>query len=189
MKRLSAIIVAVAMCAIATSAAAQADMGFKGAGLEIGIVSPQDIDATFGVGVFADWGTMMPQLALESYFDFWAKTQSMSPYGEAYARDTVLGARAKYLFPMQNTPIQPFVGGGLGMHFLYAEVTVPDQTIGGIFFPGASYDDSNVKLGLDLGGGIMGDISPNAYLMGEMWYTVVSDVNQLSVKFGLGYRI
>jgi opacity protein-like surface antigen len=160
----------------------------KGVGLKFGYVGPEDVDGTFGIGFVANHGTFTPRTMLESYLSYWSKTEE--EYGlEASIRDIALGARAKYLFDVPNSNVRPFVGAGLGLHFLHAEVTMPAQDIGGIIIPGYSVDDSSTKLGLDMGGGMFVPINPRWDFMTELWYGVVNDVNQLSFTIGAVYKL
>jgi hypothetical protein len=108
---------------------------------------------------------------------------------ETSARDIVLGAKGKWIFPTTNPRIRPFAGGGLGIHFLHAEVNIPDQWIGGFLIPGMSLEDDSVKLGLDFGGGMNVTLNEKTDFVGEIWYGVVSDINQLSLKVGVLYKL
>jgi hypothetical protein len=171
-----------------SNAAAQTDLGLKGVGLKIGYVGPEDVDGTFGLGLIADHGTLAPRTKLESYISYWSKSEN--EFGvEVSMRDIALGARAKYLFDVPNSNLRPFVGGGLGLHFLHAEVTVPTQNIGGFTIPGSSADDSSVKLGLDMGGGMFVPVNPRWDFMTELWYGVVNDFNQVSFTIGAVYKL
>jgi len=165
------------------SAAAQSDLGLKSLGVAVGFVSPQDLDGTFTVGVFANHGTVAPRIGLESRLDYWRQSESL--FGsEASVRDIALGARAKYRFEVANPKFQPFAGAGLALHFVHAEVTISQPG-----FPPLSAEDSSTKLGLDLGGGLSMPIAPRADLMTELWYGVVSDVSQLSLRVGFSRRL
>src|SRR5678816_446455 len=56
----------IAVCTIvAQPARAQSDLGFKRAGVALAMVSPENVDASFGLGVFADHGTIAPRWGLE----------------------------------------------------------------------------------------------------------------------------
>lgn len=173
------------ICALASQSAwAKSDLGFKGIGGAVGVVGPEEMDATFGLGVMLDHGTIVPQLALESRLDYWS--QSEESFGtEVSARDISVGARCKYLFNISSPTVQPFAGAGLGLHFLHAEATVAPPP----GFPGASMsvEDSATKLGLDLGGGMAARVGPRTNLLAELWYGVVSDFNQFNLRVGVLY--
>ena len=160
------------------------DLGLKAVGLALGFVSPENVDGTFSMGVFADCGKITPRIAIEPHLDTWGHSEE-SFGAKASIRDVALGARGKYMFEVANPKIQPFAGAGLGLHFLHAEVTVPAQ--GG--FPEMKAEDSTTKLGLDLGGGVSMPINPRSNFLGEVWYGIVSDVSQFSLRAGITYRL
>jgi opacity protein-like surface antigen len=169
----------------APSAMAESDLGFKGIGAAVGYVGPEDIDGTFSIGAFMDHGNITDRISLESRVDYWS--QSESAFGsEASVRDIAVGARGKYNFVVSNPKIQPFLGAGMGVHFVKAEVSMPDFGIPGM---PTSVEDSMTKFGLDLGGGISTPVAPRADLMGELWYGIVSDVNQFNLRFGMCYQL
>ena len=59
MRQLLIFCIAIAAVALTVSgASAQADIGFKGAGLEVGMVNAENVDATWGIKAFADLGTI-----------------------------------------------------------------------------------------------------------------------------------
>jgi hypothetical protein len=188
MKRLSALTACALLgTLLATGAWAQADMGFRAAGFEIGIVGPDNTDAAVGLRLFTDLGTVYPNIALQTHVGFWSSSEDLGFLGKTSVRDIIAGARARYMFEVSNPQFQPFAGAGLGLHFLRAEVTIPDQDIGGIIVPGFSVSDTSTKLGLDIGGGTMLNLNEKAGLVGELWYTFVSDVGQLSAHVGFVY--
>jgi hypothetical protein len=180
MKKLVGVILALALC-IATSqdAMAQADLGLKAAGFQVGLVSPEDMDATFGLGGFADLGTLAPSVRLRSHLEFWSKSEDDAFGSEVSIRDITLGARAHYMFPVSSSTIQPYAGAGLGLHFLHAEVSVP----------GLSVEDSSTKLGVDFGGGLSWPVGPSTDLLAELWYGIVDDASQMSMKAGMSFKL
>jgi hypothetical protein len=56
-------------------------------------------------------------------------------------------------------------------------------------FPATTVEDSSTKLGLDLGGGVATAINPQLDFLGELWYGIVSDVSQLSLRVGVSYKL
>ncbi|MDH4037728.1 MAG: outer membrane beta-barrel protein [Candidatus Krumholzibacteria bacterium] len=187
MKRLSALLAAVAICtAIATNASAEANLALRGIGLKAGVVNPEDISSTLGFGLVADLGTVHPNVALESYAGYWSQTES--EFGaEVGVKDFSFGSKAKYMFTTSNPSMQPFAGAGLGLHIVNAHVDVPGFSFGGITYPGTSASDTEVRLGLDLGGGLRIDRGSQFAFLGEAWYSAVSDVSQFSVMVGAVY--
>jgi hypothetical protein len=161
-----------------------ARLGFRAIGGSLGFVDPEGADGTMLLGVFADMGRITPRIALEPRIDYWSKSEE-SFGARASVRDVIVGARAKYLFETSNPKLQPFAGAGLALHFLHSEVSVPVPP----GFPAINADDSATKLGLDIGGGVSTPLGLRSDLMGELWYGIVSDVSQLSLRVGVSYRL
>ena len=186
MKRFALVLtLACVVGALATPAAhAEPKLGLESIGASIGMVSPENLGSTFGLGAFAHLGTIMPDLALETRIDFWSKSENSFGF-ETSVSDITLGARVKYMFTLEGTPIRPFAGGGLGLHFLHTEATIP-PFFGG---PALTTSGSDTRLGLDLGGGFTAPVSPRSDLVGEAWYGVVSDFSQLALRVGLSYKL
>ena len=167
---------------LAQAALAQSDVGFKRGGVAIGMVSPENGNTTLGLGVFADMGTIAPRWGLETRLDWWGNSESAFGF-DASMNDYTLGARTKYAIPTTNTNIRPFMGGGLGIHFLSTKVTTTDPFTGQKMSATASEN----RLGLDLGGGFATNLNPSTDVLAEAWYGFVSDVNQFSLRLGLSH--
>jgi opacity protein-like surface antigen len=121
---------------------------------------------------------------MEAHIDHWSESQEA--FGaKTSVSDMNLGARGKYFFPVANAKVQPFVGAGLGLHFVSAKVSIP--AFGSQ--PEMSVKDSATKLGLDLGGGMATALSPRMDLWTELWYGAASDVNQVSLRAGMAWKI
>lgn len=165
---------------VANAAVAQTHLGLRGIGGAVSYVNPENTDGLLGLGIFADFGNLTPRIRMETRLDYWSNTET-SFVGRASISDVTLGARGKYMIEVRDPKFQPYVGAGLGLHFLHVELTTP----AGGGFPAMTADDSQTKLGLDLGGGVMTPIAPQLTLMGEMWFGFVSDVDQFSLRFGL----
>jgi opacity protein-like surface antigen len=190
MKRVMFVLIA-ALCTLAPqSATAKSDLGLQRLGGSLGVVSPENTDTALGLGLNADWGTFAPSWRLESHMEYWSKSQSVFGGGEASLHDFAVGARAKYFFSVSHSSVRPFAGGGLGLHFVHAEVSYPAMDLGGgLIVPATSVGDSSTKLGLDLGGGIETSLSPRTTLVADCWYGLVSDVNQFTARVGLSWAV
>ena len=183
--KLRLLLLALALCGlVARDAAAQSHLRLDRIGGAIGYVSPEHIGGTLGLGVFADLGTIAPRIGLETRLDYWSSSDQL--YGtKTSVHDVTLGARGKYFFPAPGSKFRPFAGAGLGFHVLHAEITIP-VTPG---VPEMTIGDSQTKLGLDLGGGATTSVGPRTDLLGEIWYGIVSDVSQFSLRVGLSYKL
>ena len=86
--------------------------------------------------------------------------------------------------------IKPFAGAGLGFHILRSGVDIPATYYGGsMIMPATSASDTEIKIGLDIGAGILADISHSWAIQGEAWYTAVSDISQLALQVGVLYKL
>ncbi len=192
MKRVLLIALVVALSGLPLqSARAASDVGLKSIGVDLGYVSPENIDGTLGFGAFADLGALSPKVHLSTHLGYWSKSES-DPIlqSEAKISDVSLMTRARYYFPVSSPKFQPYAGGGLGLHFLKATFSTPDFDLGGGFIiPGMEVSDSTTKLGVDLGGGFVTPVGQSTDLYGDMWYGMVEDFSQLSMKVGLAWHL
>lgn len=185
MRRLFAILVCfMAVSAMASTAFAAADIGLKGIGVRVGVVEPENLDTTVGFGFFMDLGTFHPNLGFETYVDYWSNSFDVG-LAESSFRDIIIGAKTEYLFNTGRPTIHPFVGAGLSMHLLKSEATIADISLFGETIPGTTIDATDTKLGLDIGGGLRAGVADRVDIVGEAWYTFVSDFNQLNATGGL----
>ncbi len=185
MKR-HALLLALLLVALSASlASAESHFGLARLGGAVGYVSPENLDGTVGLGVFADLGRVTPEIGLEARMDYWSESQEAF-MAKASMRDIALGVRGKYYFPVSSPKIRPFAGLGLGLHMLHSEVTIQDPGFG---LPDMTADDSSTELGLDLGGGIAVPLTPRTDLVAETWYGIVSDASQFSLRLGLSYGV
>ncbi len=188
MKRITLVLAAVAFCTlVAAGASAESNVALRGIGLKAGVVNPEDLSSTLGFGFVFDLGTLHPNVAMESYAGYWQQTET--GFGvDVGVKDFAFGGKAKYMFNASNPTLQPYAGAGLGLHILSASVDMPAVTSGGtVLFPATSLSDTDVKLGLDLGGGVRIDRGSQFAFIGEMWFTAVSDVSHFSAMIGAVY--
>ena len=187
MKRIKTGLLAVAICTLLVAdASAEANLALRGIGLKMGVVNPEEVDATFGLGLVFDLGTIHPQWALESYAGWWS--QGEEAYGvEAGVSDYSFGGKVKYMFETSNPTLQPYAGAGLGLHIYDMHAETPPVYFGGtLVYPGTSYDDTDMELGLDLGGGLRIDQGGQFSFLADAWFTI-SDVSQFSLMAGACY--
>jgi len=190
MKKCIVLIVLACICMLVSQNAMAGDLGFKSLGVSVGVVSPENVDATFGLGVFTEHGFVTPEIELESRIDFWSKSEDTGFGGDATIRDIAVGTRGKYMFPSSSSTVSPFLGMGLGLHFLHASVDVPAMDLGGgLVIPGYKVEDSSTKLGLELGGGVEMPVNPSTHFIAEAWYGIVSDFNQFSARVGMAWSL
>jgi hypothetical protein len=155
---------------------ASAQIGFNGVGAHIGYVSPEDVDGTIGFGAQADLGTLMPQLGLFAYVDYWGKSYTV--YGADASYSVIdIAAIVKYYF--SEAKMKPFAGGGLGLDMASAKVKT--EYLGEV-------SDSKTSLAVHLLGGVATQLSPNLDGFAELKYTL-ADGNYLTIQAGATYKL
>ena len=157
----------------AQNAADDVGLGFKGLGARIGMVDPEDASSTIDLGIHIDAGEFARNLHLQPIAEYWSVGVDVGT-ADIDISDFSLGMDLLLDFPLQDSRVVPYVGGGLGMHWLK--------------FDDGVVDESRTKLGLNLEGGVRTDVMPNLSLFGELRYNFVSDANQLKLLGGFTYR-
>ncbi len=167
----------------ATATHAAANLGLRGAGGRLSFVNPSDIDGTVGLDFIADWGTLRPQLAVETTLDFWSSEEDFG-FFQTDVRDIAFGTRLKYTFNVTDHRVRPYVAGGLALHFVNRETPTtlfPDGTLR------LASEKSDTNLGLDLAGGVGYKTSPTIFVVGELRIRLVDDVQQVMLAGGVVY--
>ena len=123
----------------------------------------------------------VPQLiegfSLMPTMEYWRNQSTISTFGiQSTRKDASLGAVLRYDFKRQGW--QPYVGAGIGMHFLSSEVNAP--TLG---LDHAS--DSVIKGGLSVLGGVDFALAGRLGNLLELEYHQLSDQSQLKINWGL----
>lgn len=189
MKKAMVIALAFVICmAFSQNAWATSNIGLQRFGINGGLVDVQDGGSTLGLGLSADMGTIAKDVRFSLHADYWNDTEE-SFGAEAGIRDISFGARARYMFHMDSPKFQPYAGGGLGLHFFRASVTVPDIDLGGgVIIPGEEFSDTTTKLGMDLNGGFNVPMSAKTDFTTDLTYTL-SDIDQFSLKAGVSFKV
>lgn len=151
-------------------------LGFKGLGARIGLVDPEKASSTVDLGIHIDAGEFARNVRLQPLAEYWSVGQDVGPYS-ADLKDFSIGTDLDVDFPLQDSRVTPYAGGGLGIHWLKSSTTVPGVP-----------DQSDTKIGLSLQGGVRTEAMPNLALFGELRYNFVSDFNQLKILGGFTYR-
>ena len=146
----------------------EASLGFKGIGGRIGLVKPEGASSTVDLGFHVDAGEFVHNVHLTPMAEYWKVGVAGLDF-----KDFAIGTDVTVDFPLQDSRMTPYVGGGLGVHWLSSDA------------PDLPHD---TKLGINAVGGIRTDAMPNLALFGELRYNFVSDVNQLKILGGLTYR-
>ncbi len=123
------LVIALSLCAAATSAHA---FSFSGIGGKVGFLKPEDVDGTFVLSAHAEFEKHGSRVHLTPGVAYWSKdfVTDFNPNFDIY-----------YHFKPEGT-VTPFVGGGLGMHFYSFDGPIDGESdfganiFGGVRFPG-----------------------------------------------------
>jgi opacity protein-like surface antigen len=168
----------------------QSNLGFNGVGARVGFVMPEDpIDNTLGLGLNADLGTIIPNLALNAYIDYWSKTYAESNTYEASFSVLGFAAVAKYFFPSSGN-IKPYAGGGLGLNISSVESKYTGPSIGGGLFDTSDFESSSSEtdLAIQFLGGVSMPLSPNMDGFAEAKYSL-DGADYLGIYVGINYKL
>jgi opacity protein-like surface antigen len=160
---------------------AQSDIRLTGIGGRVFYTDFEGSSAVGFGGVFG-FGQLNPNLHLEGSVDFWSKSFGSGSVKSKF-RDISFAGLVKYKFTNENSMLTPFVTGGAAIHLFNSKVEQPTYEIGGIVI-GGDVSDTDIKIGIDLGGGVEYAVNPTFDLIGTVLYRIVSDVNQLFIAGG-----
>ncbi len=146
-------------------------LGFKGLGARVGLVDPEGASGTIDLGVHIDAGNLARNVRVSPIVEYWSVGVADVDFS-----DLAVGIDLMVDFPLQDSRLNPYVGGGIGMHWLSFDDPVLDVS------------DSDTKFGFNLMGGVATEAMPNLALFGELRYNFVSDANQLKILGGFTYR-
>lgn len=182
MKRLFILIAVLGIAALPFSNAFAA--GPVSVGVEGGFVNTEidEFDNTWVMGVFADFGLPMINWSIQPFINYWNWSEDISVLGENMETsfsDWTVGGNVKMSIPTPSI-VRPFIGAGVSAHILTAEVDL--GTMG-------SFDDSDTKLGFQLGGGTYIDAGDSWSIVAQTWYHMVEDFNQWSIRGGVAWSL
>lgn len=164
--------------AYADQSAQKSDVGFglKGIGARIGFVDPEGGSGTVALGVHVDAGTIVRNVHVTPYFEYWNVGVNVQGYSvDRSDLTTALDVNAD--FPMSGSRITPYLGGGFGAHFLNESAA----SVGGP-------SESDTQFGFNMQGGVRNQVMPNISLFGEVRYAFISDASQLKIMGGFTYH-
>lgn len=113
------------------------------------------------------------------FVEYWRTSTTVDPPDITVSRkDATLGAHARYRF--QHAGWQPYVGGGLGVHFLSSEVNATALGLG-------DEHDSVIRGGISALAGIAVPLSDHVENFMELEYHHLPDMSQLRINMGIGW--
>ena len=145
-------------------------------------VFQQDQSSFSGIGVRVHLKSaqLIENVTITPSIQYWRNHSRLSSFDIASTRsDARLGVDARYTFLQYG--VQPWVGGGWGLHFLSNKVTAPSLGL-------VEAEDSVMRGGLSVGGGISTPIAGQLTNDFGIEYDMLGAQSQLKLNFGLRYR-
>jgi opacity protein-like surface antigen len=179
------LVLVLALLVFTTLAVAKSDIGLKGVGGQLGFIMPEDpIDNTIGFGGHAYLGTIIPNLELYVYADYWGKKYAEATDWEAKFSVFGIAGVAKYRFDVKGN-IKPYAGGGLALNIgsASADYTGPYKQ-----YYTTSTSSSDTELGLYLIGGASTALSTTLDGFAEIRYNT-GGVDYLGIYAGVTYKL
>jgi opacity protein-like surface antigen len=182
--RFVALFTAIGLCCALSPAFAQqgqtaqseVGLGIKGLGARIGLVDPEGASSAVTLGLHLDAGQIVRNVHLVPSLEYWSVGADVGAYS-ADVKDLSIATDLNVDFPLQGGRLTPYLGGGLGLHFLSFDSNAPNAV-----------NSNDTKLGLNVLGGMRNDVMPNLAIFGELRYSFVSDANQLKILGGFTYK-
>ncbi len=172
----------------------QSSIGFKGIGGHLSMNDPSvngagEADPGFGIGfgANANLGEIVPGLFIIPEINYWSSSKTVESI-EYKVSDFQINANVHYFIAKMFQGF--FVGGGLGLNMVSAEVTIPSYDIPGIgTFGGGTASSSDTKIGINLEAGWRQPFSPNLNGFAMVRYQLISDMNTLSILAGVTFNL
>ena len=115
------------------------------------------------------------------YVEYWRNSTRIEPFGITSTRkDATLGADARYSFRREGW--RPYVGAGLGVHFLSTEVDAPSLGLD-------HANDSVIKGGLSALAGITFPLTRHLDNFMELKYHHVPGYSQVKINMGIAWEL
>lgn len=178
------------------------NLEFRGVGLEVGPVFPNRVDADVAFGLRLDFGYLGPALRVLPSITFWSSElqqkevdrlgeqivevclrQQNAPcpgeltLGRVGFSDLAINADAQYEFTDTPLLFTPYLGAGLGIHFLNGYGDFVDNTFIEDFLDA-------ITPSLNLSAGLTVPASPQFEFFGEGRLAMMSDVPHFGVQIG-----
>jgi opacity protein-like surface antigen len=160
--------------------AASAGFNFTHGGLRGGYIAPEDpLEATYGLGAEVGLGIPVQHVNFAVEANYWSKTYSDEVFTtwELKFTDINVGVSAKYEYAAAPDAFYPYLGAGIGVHFISSSVDM-----GGI-----SVSASDTKFGAHGFGGFRVPVAPVVDFFVEARYTMV-DPDYFGAFGGIQYN-
>jgi opacity protein-like surface antigen len=171
-----------AVLLVVSAALARADV-FSGVDAMNSTVMQQHQSSFSGLGVRVRLHSarIVEGFDLLPYVEYWRNSSTVEPFGISTSRkDATLGADVRYSF--RHSGWSPYVGGGLGLHFLSTEVDAPTLGL-------RHAQDSVIKGGLSALGGASFPLTSHLDNFLELKYHHLPGYSQLKINMGIAWRL
>ncbi len=173
----------VALLLALSAALARAQTSLAGVDLMNSTIFQQHQSSFSGIGarVSLRSAAIAPGFDLLPSIEYWRNSTTVERFDiHTVRKDATLGADVRYSFRREGW--NPYLGVGLGMHFLTSEVSAPRLDL-----PHASY--SVIKGGFSALAGMNFPLTSKLDNFVEVKYHHLSDYRQLKINMGIGWRI
>ncbi|MBI1799798.1 MAG: outer membrane beta-barrel protein [Candidatus Eisenbacteria bacterium] len=170
----------VAVCLLAAPARAASKFGLDGL-MSTVMQENQSSISGFAVRARLHPAMLIDNIVLMPTLEWWRSSSHVDPYGiESVRSDNTLSMDARYEF--RRPGFIPYVGGGIGVHFLSSRVDAPSLGI---------YDatKSLTKGSFSLLGGVTIPLTTKVQNFLELKYHHVSDYRQLKLNWGIAVEL
>lgn len=124
---------------------------------------------------------IVPGFELQPFVEYWRTSTTVDPPNVTVSRkDATLGAGLGYRF--RRSGWQPYVSGGLGIHFLSSKVNAPQLGLD-------DQQDSVIRGGLYALAGIGVPLSGHIQNFLEVEYHHLPDISQLKINTGISWGL
>lgn len=168
---------------LAVSAALARAQTFGGVDLMNSTIFQQHQSSFSGLGarVSLRSASIAPGFDLLPSIEYWRNSTTVERFDiHTVRKDATLGADVRYSFRHEGW--NPYIGGGLGIHFLTSEVSAPRLDL-----PHASY--SVIKGGFSALAGMEFPLTSRLTNFLEVKYHHLSDYRQLKINMGIGWKL
>lgn len=125
-------------------------------------------------------GALLPALEIMPAVEMWQNTSRVTLYDLKTTRsDATLGCQLRWTFQREHW--QPYVGGGIAVHFLSDKIDSPQLAL-------ANQHNSTVRGGYSLHGGVTFPMNDHLSNFVEVQHHGVSHFRQLKINTGLSWN-
>ena len=128
MKRYIAIAILLALPFVVLGQISQyPDIGLKSIGIKVGPAVPDSpYKVGFAFGIVGDLGKLHEIVGLEANLEYFRVTKTVQQIYTNSHSDISVTATVKIMPKVESIPFEPYIGGGLGFHYL---TDTPDETL------------------------------------------------------------